>query len=67
MVICGVDEAGRGCIAGALFVAGVVLLQPISGLCDSKTLSREKRFALRDVIQQNAHFFVVCFCNKQVD
>lgn len=67
MVICGVDEAGRGCIAGALFVAGVVLLQPISGLCDSKTLSREKRFALRDVIQQNARFFVVSFYSEQVD
>lgn len=67
MVVCGADEAGRGCIAGALFVAGVVLLRPISGLGDSKTLSRKKRFALRDIIQQNARFCVVCFGSDVVD
>ena len=67
MVTCGADEAGRGCIAGSLFVAGVVLLRPISGLGDSKTLSRKKRFALRESIQQNARFCVLGFASAEVD
>ncbi|MDE7217624.1 MAG: ribonuclease HII [Helicobacter sp.] len=67
MVTCGADEAGRGCIAGSLFVAGVVLLRPLSGLADSKTLSRKKRFALRESIQQNARFVVVRFGSIDID
>lgn len=67
MVICGVDEAGRGCIAGALFVAGVVLERPIEGLRDSKTLSRAKRFALQPLIEQNSRFLVLSFSAKQID
>lgn len=67
MVTCGADEAGRGCIAGSLFVAGAVLLRPINGLGDSKTLSRKKRFAFRDIIQQNARFCVVGFASIEVD
>ena len=33
--VCGVDEAGRGPLAGAVFAAAVVLDQPIAGLADS--------------------------------
>lgn len=43
--ICGVDESGRGPLAGPVFAACVVLdpCRPIEGLADSKTLSEEKR------------------------
>lgn len=43
MLLCGIDEAGRGPIAGPLVVAGVVLKESISGLNDSKILSEKKR------------------------
>ena len=36
MGLCGIDEAGRGPIAGALVMAGVILHKEISGLNDSK-------------------------------
>lgn len=55
-LICGIDEAGRGCIAGSLFVAGVVCMRARSeelfalGVADSKKLSRAKRFALESTL-----------------
>lgn len=55
-LICGIDEAGRGCIAGSLFVAGVVCVRARSdelfalGVADSKKLSRTKRFALESTL-----------------
>ena len=42
-MLCGIDEAGRGPIAGPLVVSGVVLLEGIEGLNDSKVLSEKKR------------------------
>jgi len=42
MEICGIDEAGRGPIAGPLVIAGCVLLKEIDGLNDSKKLSEKK-------------------------
>ena len=42
----GVDEAGRGCWAGPLVAAAVILKQPINGLKDSKLLTRLQREAL---------------------
>lgn len=54
--ICGVDEAGRGPLAGAVYAAAVILdpNQPIAGLADSKKLSEKKRDALSIVIKQQA-------------
>lgn len=45
MLICGVDEAGRGPLAGAVYAAAVILdpARPIAGLADSKKLSEKKR------------------------
>lgn len=42
MKICGIDEAGRGCLAGDLCMAGVVLDKEIDGLKDSKKISEKK-------------------------
>ena len=41
--LCGIDEAGRGPLAGPLVVAGVILEKEILGLNDSKVLSEKKR------------------------
>lgn len=54
--VCGIDEAGRGPLAGPV-VAGAVILdpdRPIAGLDDSKKLSERKRKALAEEIRQKA-------------
>ena len=43
MLVAGVDEVGRGCLAGPVMAAAVILKEPIKGLCDSKKLSPKKR------------------------
>ncbi|UTC24665.1 ribonuclease HII [Candidatus Comchoanobacter bicostacola] len=45
-MIAGVDEAGRGALAGPVVAASVILTKPLSGLNDSKQLSKKKRLAL---------------------
>lgn len=59
--ICGVDEAGRGPLAGAVYAAAVILnpAQTIHGLADSKTLSEKKRVALDTEIRDKALAFCV--------
>jgi|GEM_PF-5034402 len=55
-LICGVDEAGRGCLAGAV-VAACVILNPgdlPDGVDDSKKLSALRRADLYDVIMEKA-------------
>lgn len=54
--IAGVDEAGRGALAGPLVVAAVILdpAQPIAGLTDSKLLSANQRKSLRTQIDELA-------------
>ncbi|OGV75716.1 MAG: ribonuclease HII [Methylotenera sp. RIFCSPLOWO2_02_FULL_45_14] len=56
LLICGVDEAGRGPLAGAVYAAAVILNpdKPIHGLADSKKLSEKKRDALAIEIKQHA-------------
>ncbi len=56
VLICGVDEAGRGPLAGPVFAAAVILdpTKPIPGLADSKTLSEKKRDALAMAIREYA-------------
>jgi ribonuclease HII len=55
-LIAGVDEAGRGPLAGPVVAAAVILdpEKPIDGLADSKTLSEKKRLALYRIIQERA-------------
>ena len=58
---CGVDEAGRGPLAGPVYAAAVILdpAHPIAGINDSKKLSEKKREALFDVICAEAAAFSV--------
>ena len=55
-VIAGVDEAGRGPLAGSVVAAAVILdpMQPIAGLTDSKRLSETQRIKLEIEIKQKA-------------
>lgn len=55
-LLCGIDEAGRGPLAGAVYAAAVILdpSKPIVGLADSKKLSEAKRDALAIIIKQYA-------------
>jgi ribonuclease HII len=55
-MICGVDEAGRGPLAGPVFAAAVILdpARPIAGLADSKKLSEKTRKQLAIVIRERA-------------
>jgi ribonuclease HII len=56
LLICGVDEAGRGPLAGPVYAAAVILddRRPIVGLGDSKKLSEKKRNQLADEIRTHA-------------
>ena len=66
----GCDEAGRGCLAGPVFAAAVIL--PINFknniLNDSKKLSEKQRYELRTIIENEAlHFAVAQIDNKEID
>ena len=64
-VVCGVDEAGRGPLAGPVFAAAVILPEGLEevGLNDSKKLSEKKREQLFDVIREKA----VAWCVASAD
>lgn len=67
MPLCGIDEAGRGPIAGPLVMAGVILNEPIRGLNDSKKLSEKKRDALFDQIVESAAYHIARFTAQEID
>ncbi len=64
--ICGVDEAGRGPLAGPVFAAAVILdpSRPIAGLRDSKKLSPAKRDELALVIRRDALAWAIAQCSE---
>ena len=64
-LVAGVDEAGRGPLAGPIFAAAVILddMSPISGLADSKKLSPKKRDLLYDIIKARALCFSVAMAS----
>jgi len=65
--LCGIDEAGRGPLAGSLVMAGVVLHRDIDGLMDSKKLTEKRRETLYPLIIENSHYHIVSFCAEEVD
>ncbi len=67
MILCGIDEAGRGPLAGPLVLAGVVLKEDIKGLNDSKVLSEKKREALLDTIKEKSYYHIVFTSAKDID
>ncbi len=66
----GCDEAGRGCLAGPVFAAAVILPKDYINhqLNDSKQLSAKVRESLRDEIKQNAIAWAIASCsNTEID
>lgn len=61
VLVAGIDEAGRGPLAGPVVAAAVILdeLVPITGLADSKAISPRKRERLADTIRERALAFAV--------
>lgn len=72
-LLCGIDEAGRGPLAGPLCVAGVMFKNDISILKefelinDSKKISHKKREELFDIILNNSFYHIVVKSNKDID
>jgi ribonuclease HII len=66
-IICGVDEAGRGPLAGPVFAAAVILdpARPVAGLRDSKKLSEAARDGLALEIKANATAWAIASCTEQ--
>jgi len=62
----GIDEAGRGCLAGPLTAAAVILKKDFNNidLNDSKKLSPKKRLELKRIIEENALAYSVAFINS---
>ena len=58
---CGVDEAGRGCLAGPVFAAAVILPEDFENelLNDSKQLTEKQRYELRPIIEEKAIAYAV--------
>lgn len=70
LIEAGCDEAGRGCLAGPVFAAAVILpkdfFHPL--LNDSKQLTAAERYELKPIIEEQAISFAVgSLCNKQID
>jgi ribonuclease HII len=66
-IVCGVDEAGRGPLAGPVFAAAVILdpRHPIDGLRDSKKLTAERRGELAPQIKQHALAWAIAECSHE--
>lgn len=66
-IICGVDEAGRGPLAGSVYAAAVILdpARPIIGLADSKKLTEKKRDSLSIEIKQHALAWAIAYSTVQ--
>jgi ribonuclease HII len=70
LIEAGCDEAGRGCLAGPVFAAAVILPHDFDHhlLNDSKQLAEEIRYALRIEIEQKAIAYAVAWCdNLEID
>ena len=65
-IVCGVDEAGRGPLAGPVFAAAVILdpARPIAGLRDSKKLTEARRDLLAPQIKAHALAWAIAECSE---
>ncbi len=65
--LCGIDEAGRGPLAGPLVIVGVILTEKVDGLMDSKKLSEKQREMLYPQIINASRYHIAVFTNTQID
>ena len=66
-MIAGTDEVGRGCQAGPVVAAAVILKEGIPGLTDSKKISPKKREFLADLILEKSFFAYGVVSNNKID
>lgn len=69
-MLCGIDEAGRGCIAGDLVVAACIFkddVPQIKGLTDSKKITEKKRAELFEVVKDSTHHHIVIKSSQEID
>jgi ribonuclease HII len=66
-LIAGVDEVGRGPLAGPVVAAAVILLHPLEGLADSKTLCAEERERLAGLLRAHARIGVGAASVAEID
>ncbi len=66
--VCGVDEVGRGPLAGPVVCAAVIMSEDdfIEGVDDSKKLSAKKREKLSELIRQKAVAYAICRVEPQI-
>ena len=66
-IVCGVDEAGRGPLAGPVYAAAVILdpRRPIEGLRDSKKLTGARRDELAPIIREQALAWAIAECSHE--
>ena len=70
LIEAGCDEVGRGCLAGPVFAAAVILPKDFTHdtLTDSKKLSSRQRYLLREEIREKAIAWAVASCdNREID
>ncbi len=70
LIEAGCDEAGRGCLAGPVYAAAVILPKDYKNelLDDSKQLSKKQRNHLREIVEKDALAYAVDFCTpKRID
>ena len=65
--IAGVDEVGRGALAGPVIAAAVILKKDIKDLKDSKKISEKKRIKLSNEIKKNSYFAIGSASNNEID
>lgn len=66
-LVAGVDEVGRGCLAGPVIAAAVILNNSINNLNDSKKISKDKREHLSTIIMQNSFFAFGHASHQEID
>jgi len=66
-IIAGIDEVGRGPLAGPVVTAAVILLHPINGLADSKILTKRRREELYPVIMSQALVGIGAASVREID
>ena len=66
-MIAGTDEVGRGCLAGPVVAAAVILKEDLPGLTDSKKISPKKREFLADLILEKSFFAYGVVSNNKID
>ena len=63
----GIDEAGRGALAGPLCICACKLNKDLQGLKDSKALSPKKRLELFKELRLNSNYLILFFSNSMID